>query len=122
MNTNEHGFFSWPVDLIVFHLLTDIREYARSFVAKFLLIEIYCLRDGAVIVRRLAAEMFEQSKSGEPVLAARCRLCHDRFDANGAQRLGDLFHLPSPALSVLDDAPDHVARELLPIHSRKRLV
>jgi hypothetical protein len=80
MNTN---LFLGPCAPFIFRLLADIREYSCSFVAKTLF-EIYSLRDGAVIVRRLAAEMFEQSETGEPILAASGRLGHDRFDAYGA--------------------------------------
>src|SRR5215510_14606400 len=118
MSTN---LFLGPGALFVFRPLADIREDSCSFVAK-ILFEIYSLRDGAVIVRRLAAEMFKQSETGEPILTAGRRLGHDRFDPDGAQRRGDLFHLTRTTFSVFDDAPDHVTRELLPIHSWERLV
>src|SRR5262245_8060343 len=66
--------------------------------------------------------MFKQSETGEPIWTAGRRLGHDRFDPDGAQRRGDLFHLTRTTFSVFDDAPDHVTRELLPIHSWERLV
>jgi hypothetical protein len=59
-------------------------RHSCSFVAKILFLEIYGLRDSLVIIRRIASEMFEQSQTGEPVLTARGRFGHDRFDADGA--------------------------------------
>src|SRR5262249_47103841 len=106
----------------VFRPLIANRELSCSFAPDILFLEIYSPRDGAVIVRRLAAEVIEQSEICERVLTARCRFGHDRFDPDGAQRRGDLFHLPRPSFSMFDDATDHVTRELLPVYSWKRLV
>ena len=67
-----------------------------------------------------AFEMLAKMELSGPIHTPRRRLGHEWLDIQTSQRLGDLFHLPRPALAVNHHASDHVVGDIIPIHPGKR--